>query len=128
MNREIKFRGKCSTSKEWLYGYLFLERNTFLEIEQFIICEGASHPHNTGKTVFIESVGEFIGLKDRHDNDIYEGDIIKLDHWEPKIYQVGFNRGGFCFYNEGDNFYNDAKYLENGIIIGNIFENPELLK
>ena len=72
---------------------------------------------------------QYTGLKDKNGKEIYEGDIVRLDHWSPKEYIVEFNRGAFCFkHNKDDASYNDCKYLEKCEVIGNIHENPELLK
>lgn len=71
---------------------------------------------------------QYTGLKDKNGKEIYENDIVKIDSWEPKIHEVVFDRGAFCFRSsKDDKFYNDCKYLERGEVIGNVFENPELL-
>jgi uncharacterized phage protein (TIGR01671 family) len=70
---------------------------------------------------------QYTGLKDKNGVEIYEGDVVKIETFNPQIYQVGFDRGGFCFYNEGDSYYHDVKYLDKCTVIGNIFQNPELL-
>ena len=71
---------------------------------------------------------EYTGLKDKNGKEIWEGDVVKLESWEPDICEVVFDRGGFCFrFSSDDNYYPDGKYLEDGEVIGNIYENPELL-
>lgn len=71
---------------------------------------------------------QFTGLKDKNGKEIYEGDIVKLEQWNPSIAEVVFDRGGFCFrFKKDDTYYPDGKYLEEGEVIGNIYENPELL-
>lgn len=78
---------------------------------------------------------QFTGLQDKNSKDIYEGDILQstidkqLFNWK-----VSFNDGGFVIQNIGIDGYlmnyfplNQSSCF-NRIIIGNIYENPELLK
>lgn len=91
---------------------------------------------------------EYTGFQDKNDKEIYEGDIATTgkgyggmppyDHEEPRL--VEFRNGCWCFdarrYDDGDwirfGFWTASnegttqiKQLE---VIGNIYENPELLK
>lgn len=78
---------------------------------------------------------QFIGLVDKCGNEIYEGDIISMDSWEPKNCQVKFIEGAFCLAflggeYDGD-FSGDIHYIHHAdraqaTIIGNIYQNPEL--
>ena len=71
------------------------------------------------------------GLKDENGKEIYEGDIVTLNgEWEEIEYSdcaiVTFEDG--CF-RVGDGYENEAgSYLSDWRIIGNIHENPELIK
>ena len=85
---------------------------------------------NNGRTtifeVFPETVGEYTGLKDKHGKMIFEGDIVLLKSDE-EPYQVAFDECCFQVYSHSvcyvmDNFYN--RDIE---VIGNIYDNPELL-
>ena len=66
-------------------------------------------------------------IKDKNGKEIYEGDIVKKS--SGAIGEVYLKAtAGYKLYNNGqvfDLFEADARYLE---IIGNIYENPELLK
>ena len=79
---------------------------------------------------------QYTGLKDKNDKEIYEGDIVDFDG---KKHMVTFANGGFGIWKEmRTNLYSDEtrKYHEplwnlvvDGCeIIGNIYENPELIK
>ena len=80
---------------------------------------------------------QYVGLKDKKDKEIYEGDIISYKYFkgfseleQEIIAKVEFIEGCFGFYEykrEDDDYFN--KYdLSNTVVIGNIYENPELLE
>ena len=75
---------------------------------------------------------QYTGLKDKKGKEIYEGDILKLESWVG-TQQVAFIEGAFCLADKDGNYVGDIHYIHHaGImqseIIGNIYENPELIK
>ena len=72
--RTIKFRGKRLDNGEWVYGDLEIRR---IDMRCFI------HTYNDDGTYFRqfevipETVGQFIGIEDNYNHDVYEGDIIE---------------------------------------------------
>ena len=76
-------------------------------------------------------------LKDSKGKEIFEGDILKFMHHLHKVFRV---RGGLVINSHLDDFYKDStpfyeacadmqtsQWIEQCEIIGNIFQNPELL-
>ncbi len=143
MNRDIKFRGKQINTKKWVYGYLYREKGLYL------ICENIRYAK--AEPIILDTVGQYIGLHDKNGKGIYEGDIVTgIDYPfidEGKQSYVGI----VAFYDDVAQFGYEYKCVKknkrgisNGInnefkanenlicedleVIGNIYDNPELLE
>jgi len=80
------------------------------------------------------STMQFTGLKDKSGKDIYEGDILDSSEKVPLIFEVYYEDGGFRYGTKDrsvDISFSGHTWLKNILtrfhVIGNIFDNPELL-
>ena len=119
MEREIKFRGKDPKGGQ-VEGY-YLQDLTQGEMRSYIFncpCYWEVIP---------ETVGQFTGLLDKNGKEIWEHDIVD---WDGVMLVVEFIDGRFCMQeNYEDATLHDLFFERNEInVIGNRFDNPELLK
>lgn len=119
MPREIRFRGKRVDNGKWVYGGISINGNIVYIIEKIFI-----HDVITAE-VIPETVGQFTGLKDADDTEIYENDILFDEHCE-EMYVVGFDEGKFIGSDNTIQF--DLCDLYESVLIGNIHDDPELLE
>ena len=127
--REILFRALSMCKGEhWLYGDIrHYNRNPHTE-------KWTIHDPNTGIETDIDeaTIGQFTGLRDINGKDIYEGDILDVNYADEDSYlEVRFVRGVFAFLWNGDlddEFPCNAPTHEWAKVIGNIYDNPKLLK
>ena len=131
--REILFRGqtrkygekvRMSDSRKlpghWVYG------GVLQGVGSHSIIYGSENVNNPGENfdkwcVHTDTLGQFTGLTDKNGKKIFEGDIVKVDE---KHYEVKFVLGQFFI---GINMPIAYKRFDCEII-GNIHDNPEMLK
>jgi len=115
---EIKFRYRV---KEISAGRTIVYEKTLEEVEAGLVV--LNHVD-----LQVLSRDHYTGLRDKNGVEIYEGDIIRLDSWEPSVYKIDFDRGAFYIAKADGEEVGDIKYAERAEVIGNTYENPELLK
>lgn len=136
--REILFRGKREDNSQWVIG--FLSKTRGLDNKLHICIDYEEKGLMCSSIVIPETVGQYTGLTDKNGTKIFEGDIIKIKKYGKIIGHSNVN--GFDIFVV---IYEPAMFrLENihrafnlvgkcgkGIdyeVIGNIHDNPELLK
>ena len=152
MNREIEFRGKCVLDSryagKWVTGgYVAPEADCENQDEGLIISYFGGNDTFT-RHVIPETVGQFTGITDKNGRKIFEGDILlwtrKNVHIEGSpiqdfsdkcIIYYDNDKCGFRFRCKldcgscvGNLDFSDDRAKESYIeIIGNVYDNPELL-
>ncbi|SFP17891.1 YopX family protein [Salibacterium halotolerans] len=141
--KTVKFRGKSIETGEWLYGSLI--NNAFYQGETpvLFIIDTAKMDYDCFED-FTEQIDDFkvscadqyTGLTDKCGTEIYEGDILQYDSpspWHHHKYPIIFDDGAFQFDDEMDILegfmlsQENIKYKHGFVIVGNIYEDPELL-
>ena len=142
--RIIKFRGKTKDEGpkwanlnpvRWLYGNLQVPSVEGVGYYMWDKIDGWQYQVE----VYPETIGQFTGLYDKNGKEIYEGDILSYA-WEIETdvsspsndyLEVRFVRGVFAFLWNGDlddECAIDAPTVCWASVVGNIHDNPELIK
>lgn len=131
--REILFRGKHTRTGEWVEGLLWKKKYNHDKL--FISCFPNKDDDEEIFIVIPETVGQFTSLTDKNGKKIFEGDIV--EGWDFTAEDGGygvvtFDDGAFevvgsCYNNTVGTFHENY-YGKDFEVIGNIHDNPELLK
>lgn len=128
MSRRILFKGKTEEG-EWIFGFYHNETSKESPASDRKVTRHHIYTQDLDKFVIPETVGQFIGLTDKHGKKIFEGDIVK-GCWKT-IFEVYYDD---CYLQyrakaKGEpareiDYYGNSSKLE---VIGNKWDNPELL-
>lgn len=143
--REFVFRGKPKNKADYeflkkmykdnckdgfIYGSLVVSHGKYY-ICIMALCQINSLVNNGTTTMFEaipETVGEYTGLKDKNGKRIFEGDIVTMPRYGSGKHKsvVYFKNGKFAVNGSNYNFKDICP--RNMEVIGNIHDNPELLR
>ncbi len=139
---EIKFRGKDKKTGKWAYGsYVYIKENRKGEqhfIFEYIVNEKTKDSYTTECVVSNKTIGRFTGIRDRMEEDIYEGDIVCDNFCNIGIivYSVHFMGWRIRFKKGRKDLVERSVPVEIFSwvypkialeVIGNVFDNPELI-
>lgn len=124
MKREIKFRAFNIENKQ-----MFLSPSEITHLGSWFDSHLPGSLANSSNIVLMQ----FIGSKDNTGTDIYEGDIIEIESFYDEAikyrYQICFKQETCSFVGVGfPGEYLTSDELEGCIVIGNIYENPDIFK
>lgn len=148
MDRVIKFRGKRIDTGQWVYGYLSFIYVNGRNDNGFIYSDKASiYSQDDARAydVIAKTVGQYTGMNDRNDEEIYEGDLLKYHPLlsSTKKYHLRLviwnkDNGSWRFkkcpaYFDGPDFSDDTILMKERnrnkhSRVGNIHDNLDLLK
>lgn len=133
--REILFRGKDSITKSWVYGALVQQQDDPLKEKAFIISYSNYQFGDFSEAVMHEvdpeTVGQYTGFVDKKGKKIFEGDIVSIYNSKAFLFAVEWNNQYVlkCTTNGvSDNILNVIESPEDVEVVGNIYDNPELIK
>lgn len=137
--REILFRGKREDNGQWVIG--FPSKTRGLDNKLHICIDYEEKGLMCSSIVVPTTIGQYTGLTDKNGKKIFEGDIVKYKNTDgikvngvalTIIGKVNYNEKNASFAIDGKDKIGAKHYdyfpIKNIEVIGNIQDNPELLK
>lgn len=137
--REILFKAKRKDNGEWVEGFYEkkiewhrLSEGRYAKAETHYICVNmvSSEDSYIDRIIVVpETICQYTGLTDKNGNKIWENDIV-LDSEEREVYKMVWSQDSMRYCVEkasGFDYEFDSSYASSIEVIGNIFDNPELI-
>ena len=123
MNDRYFFRAKQKSDKKWIYGNLIQTDDGVYIIQNYV------PQHLIGKyEVDPSTICQCTGLKDKNGKLIWENDILNSGNlvvaWKEELASYCLTKKGWMY----QHFFGEAVDACDCEVIGNIFDNPELLE
>lgn len=136
MMREILFRGKRLDNGEWITGHLLKYEDGRARIvpnntDIFCFEKDESIIQTVAHRVDPKTVGQYTGFVDKNGKKIFEGDIVSIYNSKAFLFAVEWNNQYVlkCTSNGvSDNILNVIESPEDVEVVGNIYDNSELIK
>ena len=127
MNRKLKFRIWDKLTESFIYCEDDNQQHFILDLN------GNFHNLQNGSGGDEYVVQQYKGLTDSKDREICEGDILIYNNYSIGQVRYEADHGGFIYQwkqnGSNQNYINlNCDVAFESVIVGNIFENPELLK
>ena len=134
MNREILFKAKRKDNGEWVEGYYVYCRKRHYILPVLNKAIGFDEREDEWVEVDPDTICQYIGGRDKYHTKIWENDICKVNtqnidkedgyfvvQWDAETLRFVLTGNGLVF--DFDNLR-----MEQVEVIGNVFDNPELLE
>ncbi len=112
--REIKFRGYSKSLQKFIYGgiSIFEDEATIFDVNDMT---------NSAIEVELDSIGQFTGLEDKKEFNIYEGDILELPNGTTGV--VEWLECGFVLRLKGETIWQNLLFnvVKHYSVVGNIY-------
>ena len=147
MKRDIKFRAYDGTNMVFFNQFELSNTGGFWggtrevwAVQSFFgigKCQGSGYWHSDFSEEVEMELMQYTGLKDKNGKDIYEGDVLDdggvVEYFDNLAWDGGgsIHSGYYCkiwFLHKEDGELDYGKGFEDVEVIGNIHENPELIK
>ena len=119
-----KFRAWDSVKKKFVEHFFITDNGLICNMERPTSGYNSPIPVEKSELILMQSTG----LKDKNGQEIFEGDIVSIDTDEFDSLFVKYETGIYWLMDNEECVEHLSDYYKYVSIIGNIYENPELLE